>query len=225
VDAVAAPFQALPVDGLFRLLSVFEWSERKNPVGLIRAFCAAFDGDEQVALTLKVSRHPDPKQTLEYVQRALATVLAGVKPARKLPRIDIAPHLLSAAQMRQLHERCHAYVSLAHAEGWGLPPWEATLTGRPVVHTAWSAPMEFLHPQGLVACNLAPVYGMGEFVPFYDSGMNWAEPHLDDAIAKLRALRKDYRDWSENARAHRDAVLERYSLEARIAQMQVALVA
>jgi glycosyltransferase involved in cell wall biosynthesis len=225
VDAVAGDYQPPPAEGLFRLVSVFEWSERKNPIGLLRAWFAAFDGDEGAALTLKVHRHPDPKQTLDFVQAAVAAVAAAIKPARRLPRVDIAPHLLSAAQMGQLHQRSHAYLSLAHSEGWGLPPWEATLAGRPVIHTAWSAPVEFVHPQGLVACNLAPVYGMNEFVSFYEAGMNWADPHLDDAIEKLRALRRDYPAWLETARAHRDTVLQRYSLEARIAQLQAALAA
>ncbi|MEO8160202.1 MAG: hypothetical protein ABI588_02190 [Arenimonas sp.] len=225
VDAVAAPYQPAPTEGPFRLISIFEWSERKNPVGLLRAYCAAFDGDDGVALTLKISRHPDPKQTLEFAQGAVAAALAGAPPARRLPRIDISPNPLSAAQMRLLHERSHAYVSLAHSEGWGLPPWEATLAGRPVVHTGWSAPTEFVHPQGLVAHNLAPVYGMAEFVRFYDSSMNWADAHLDDAIAKLRALRRDYAGWSETARVHRETILARYSLQARVAQLQAALAA
>jgi glycosyltransferase involved in cell wall biosynthesis len=225
VDAVASPYVPPPADGSFRMLSVFEWSERKNPVGLLRAWCAAFDGDAGVALTLKVNRHADPKQTFEATQADVRRVFAGIKPKHSFPRIDITPHLLSSAQMRQLHERCHAYVSLAHSEGWGLPPWEATLAGRPVVHTAWSAPMEFVHPQGQVACNLAPVYGMNEFVPFYDNGMNWAEPHLDDAVARLRALRSDYAQWSANAQAHREQVLARYTLDARLAQLRAALAA
>jgi hypothetical protein len=225
VDAPPSPWVEPPAEGLFRLLSVFDWSARKNPLGLLRAWCAAFDGDDGVALTLKVSRHADPQQTAEFVQGELQRAVAGIRPRHSLPRIDIAPHVLSSAQMRQLHERCHAYLSLAHAEGWGLPPWEATLAGRPVIHTAWSAPMEFVHAQGQVACNLAPVYGMTEFGSFYDSAMNWAEPHLDDAIAKLRALRSDYAHWSETAQAHREEILVRYSPQARLAQLQAALAA
>jgi glycosyltransferase involved in cell wall biosynthesis len=225
VDAIDLPVEPPPADGPFRFLSVFEWSERKNPLGLLRAWCAAFDGDPDVALVLKVGRHADARQNLEFMQSELKRALAGIKPRRSFPRIDISPHLLSTAQMRQLHERCHAYVSLAHAEGWGLPPWEATLAARPVIHTAWSAPMEFVHAQGQVACHLSPVYGMAEFVPFYDNSMQWAEPHLDDAVHKLRALRHDYAAWSATAATHRETVLARYSPRARLAQLQAALAA
>ena len=106
-----------------------------------------------------------------------------------------------------------------------LPAWEATLAARPVVHTAWSAPLEFVHPQGRVACNLAPVFGMADFVPWYEGGMQWADAHLDDAVAKLRALRADYAQWTQVARAHREAMLARYALDARIVQLEAALAA
>jgi hypothetical protein len=225
VDAPDLPVAPPPTDGPFRFLSVFEWSARKNPLGLLRAWCAAFDGDPGVTLVLKASRHGDPRQNFDFMQSELQRALAGIKPRRSYPRIDVSPHLLSSAQMRQLHELCHAYVSLAHAEGWGLPAWEATLAARPVVHTAWSAPMEFVHPQGQVACHLTPVYGMSEFVPYYDNSMSWAEPHLDDAVEKLRALRRDYATWRATAAAHREEVLARYSPQARLHQLQAALTA
>jgi hypothetical protein len=83
--------------------------------------------------------------------------------------------------------------------------------------------MEFVHPQGQVACNLTPVYGMTEFVPYYDNTMQWAEPHLDDAVDKLRALRRDYAGWSATAAAHRKTILARYSPQARLQQLQAAL--
>jgi hypothetical protein len=224
VDALAPPWVAPPDAGHFRLLSVFEWSERKNPLGLLRAWCAAFDGDDGVALTLKVSRYPDPEKTFEYVQSSCgARSSASSRCARAAHRHRAARAV--GAQMRSCTSAAIAYVSLAHAEGWGLPPWEATLAGRPVLHTAWSAPMEFVHPQGQVACNLAPVYGMAEFVSFYDGSMNWADAHLDDAIDKLRALRRDYARWSEVAQAHREDILARYSPAARLAQLQAALAA
>ena len=225
VDAQAQPYAPPPAQGPFRLLSVFEWTERKNPSALLRAYCEAFDGDENATLLLKVSRHNDPAKAAAFAQAAVAATLARFPAKHRHPRIDISPNLLSAAQMRQLQQLSHAYVSLAHAEGWGLPAWEATLAARPVVHTAWSAPMEFVHAQGQVACELAPVSGMAGFVPFYEEDMRWADANVEDAVVKLRALRANYGEWTEVARAHREAMLARYSLDARIAQLDAALAA
>lgn len=222
VDATPTPVSA-PRDGPFRLFSMFQWSARKNPINMLRAYCAAFDGHDDTVLTLKVHRHADPVQSAAFVQNAINASLSRTRPRRRLPRIEIATEFFSTQKIRQLHADSHAYLSLSHAEGWGLPPWEATLAGKPVIHTGWSAPTEFIHPQGLVRCNLSPVYGMEEFVPFYDMGMNWAEPHLDDAVEKLRHLHANYRQWTQASLVHRDAVNEQFSLARRVQQLQQAM--
>ena len=140
-----------------------------------------------------------------------------------MPRIEIATEHYSSAQIRQLHADSHAFLSLSHGEGWGLPAWEATLSGKPVIHTGWSAPCEFVHEQGLLKSSLSPAYGMEEFVPYYDMGMNWGEPQLDDAIAKLRDLHANYARWFKTSREHRNVINNRYSMDRRIEQVRKAL--
>jgi glycosyltransferase involved in cell wall biosynthesis len=222
IDAAPTPV-GVPAEGPFRLLSVFQWSARKNPVGLLRAYCAAFDGASDVVLTLKVHRGNDANDSRDFVQTAVQQCLSRCRPRRGFPRIEISTEHFSNAEIGQLHANSHAFVSLSHGEGWGLPAWEATLAGKPVIHTGWSSPVEFVHEQGLVKTNLSPTYGMKDFVPFYDQAMNWGEPQLDDAIAKLRDLRENYPRWLKTSREHRNVVNNRYSLERRIDQLQRAL--
>ena len=222
VDAAPTPVSE-PAPGPLRLLSVFQWSARKNPIALLRAYCAAFDGAQDTVLVLKVHRHSDAEASREFVQKAISQSLSRCRPRRGLPRIEIATENYSSAQIQRLYASSHAFISLSHGEGWGLPAWEATLAGKPVIHTGWSAPVEFVHEQGLVKSSLSPTYGMEEFVPFYDMGMNWGEPALDDAIAKLRDLRENYARWFRTAREHRNVISNRYSLERRIEQLKQAL--
>lgn len=223
VDAIRRPAVPPPADGPFRLLSIFQWSARKNPVNLIRAYCAAFDGNEDTVLTLKTHRGMDPAENASFVRSAVNQCLSLSKARRAMPRIEVATDFFSSAQIQKLHAQSHAYVSLAHAEGWGLPAWEATLAGKPVIHTGWSAPTEFVHEQGLLKYNLSPIYGMDDFVPFYDIGMNWAEPHLDDAVARLRDLYANYAEWTRNSLAQRELVNDRFSLERRVEQVRAAI--
>jgi hypothetical protein len=224
VGLATRPTAPAPVPaGPFRLLSVFQWSARKNPVGLLRAFCAAFDGDEGVVLTLKTHRDEDPARNSAFVRNAVGQIMSRMRARRALPRVEIATDFYSAERMQQLQAASHAVVSLAHAEGWALPAWEASLAGRPVVHTGWSSPVEFVHPAGQVRHQLAPVFGMEDFVSFYDIGMRWADPDLDHAVDLFRALREDFGGWRERALAHRDVLHARYAPAARIAQLQSAL--
>jgi glycosyltransferase involved in cell wall biosynthesis len=222
IDAAPLP-QADAPEGPFRLLSVFQWSARKNPVGLLRAYCAAFDGDDSVVLTLKTHRDEDAEKSARFVGSVVDFTMARMKPRRFLPRVEIATPFYSAAQMQQLHASSHAFVSLSHAEGWGLPAWDASLAGRPVVHTAYSSPTEFVHPQGLVRSHLTPVYGMQDFANFYDIGMCWGEPDLDRAATLLRDLKARSGYWREQAAAHRLALQERYSLPRRLEALEAAL--
>jgi hypothetical protein len=222
VDAAPMPV-AEPPAGPLRLLSVFQWSARKNPIGLLRAYCAAFDGATDTVLTLKVHRQGSADASREFVQKAISQLLSRCRPRHGVPRIEIATENYSSAQIQQLYASSHAFVSLSHGEGWGLPAWEATLAGKPVIHTGWSAPVEFVHEQGLVKSSLSPTYGMQDFVPFYDVGMNWGEPALDDAIAKMRDLHDNYGRWFRTAREHRNVIGNRYSLENRVEQIKRAL--
>jgi len=222
VNAIPTPATA-PDSGPFRLLSIFQWSARKNPVNLIRAYCAAFDGNTDTVLTIKAHRDTDPKQSAVFVQNAVNFCLSRIKPRKSIPRIEIATEFFSTRQIQKLHADSHAYVSLSHAEGWGLPAWEATLAGKPVIHTGWSSPTEFVHRQGQLSYNLSPVYGMEDFVRFYDMGMNWAEPHLDDAVAKLRDLHANYAAWTRNSLAQRQLASDKFSLDRRVEQIKAAI--
>ena len=80
-----------------------------------------------------------------------------------------------------------------------------------------------MHRQGQLGYNLSPVYGMEDFVRFYDMGMNWAEPHLDDAVAKLRDLHTNYAAWTRNSLAQRQLVNDKFSLDRRVEQLKAAI--
>jgi hypothetical protein len=64
---------------------------------------------------------------------------------------------------------------------------------------------------------------MTEAIPFYDARLSWAEPHLDDAVDKLRDLHANCGDWSRDAQMQRSGLLERYSPAARQAMLKRAL--
>src|SRR5271155_4010518 len=74
----------------FNFLSIFEWTRRKAPEILLRAFLAEFKADEDVALILKIYARPDPRadilpRLLQLVERE-----AGV-PLEKAPPIIVLP--------------------------------------------------------------------------------------------------------------------------------------
>jgi glycosyltransferase involved in cell wall biosynthesis len=175
-------------DDVFLFASVFEWSDRKNPEGLVRAFRAAFAGRRDVGLLLKVGLRfgGNPKTLLASLRRLLP-------PWRSPPIYVLAQTSTSPAVLAQIYARADAYVSLHRAEGFGLCMAEAMAAGKPVVATGYSGNLEFMDDTSafLVDYDMVPIEQRLSFLRFFDPKMRWAEPKLDHAVAQLRRCVED----------------------------------
>lgn len=211
--------------GKFRFLASFQWGERKNPTALIRAFCAAFDGNPDVQLIIKSHVMANEAQSKATIEAGVKQVLDSVRVSAK-PDIKILCSIQSSHDMSKLTAACHAGISLSHGEGWGLPLWESALAGRPVITTGWSAPAEWLgndYPF-LVKHNMSPVYGGdGNMRSFFEPGMLWAEPQLDSAIDIMRHVYKNYDYACQVATTTAGSLFKKYDLQSCQAAIKSSL--
>ena len=172
------PINEFVVLVVFNVLSSFA---RKNPVAAIRAFRAAFDGDATARLIVKATY-------LDRLETAYSTVKTEISGA---DNISIITQPFTPQEMDQLYATADVVLSLHRSEGFGLVVAEAMLRGIPVIATDWSGTTDFLSfENGLpVSYRLVPASDpQGE----YDhSTQMWADPSVDDAVAKLRLLRND----------------------------------
>jgi len=183
----------------FHMMSVME---RKNPLGLIRAFKAAFREEDKVALVLKTSfgdRHPAELQKLR-------DAAAG-------SNITVIDQVFSPDEVLSLMDACDAYVSLHRSEGLGLTMAEAMLMGKPVIATNFSGNVDFMDGSNslLVPYQLVK---LGKPIPPYDADLEWAEPSVEHAA---RIMRRVYDDqaWAREIGARAKASAEaNLSLEA-----------
>jgi glycosyltransferase involved in cell wall biosynthesis len=194
----------LPEDRFLFLFMFDMWSvmERKNPLGLIRAFRQAFPIQEPVSLVIKVARgHLEP-DNLAILQRAAAEAGARV--------ID---SVMSRQEAYALMNACDAYVSLHRSEGFGLTMAEAMLMGKPVIATGYSGNLDFMAPGNSLLVDFKRVtnpHGLAN----YPRGAVWAEPSAPHAAAQLRWVYehpKESRALGARARAETSRLL---SLEA-----------
>ncbi len=182
--------------------------ERKNPLGLIRAFRRAFpDPREPATLVLKVLRERQHDEALQRLRREADS-----------SSVLIVDEILSESRLLGLINACDAYVSLHRSEGLGLTMAEAMLMGKPTIATAYSGNLDFMTPENsyLVPYRLVPVER--DWFP-YRKGWLWAEPSEEAAAARMREV-YDQRDQSrergllgmQDARDHFDmeAAGERY---------------
>jgi glycosyltransferase involved in cell wall biosynthesis len=171
-------------DDVFIVTTIFNLASsmaRKNPLGAIAAFRAAFGASREHLLVLKLSN-------TEAYQDDLAQIRAAIGEAHN---IRLITETISEPALRGLMLASDVILSLHRAEGFGLIPAAAMLLGRPVVATGWSGNLEFMSPEvsGLVSCKLIPAadsrgtYDMRQAV--------WAEPDVEDAATQLRHLATD----------------------------------
>jgi glycosyltransferase involved in cell wall biosynthesis len=200
-------FPGIP-DDVFLFASVFEWSDRKNPEGLVRAFRKAFAGRRDVGLVLKVGLRfgGDPETLLSSLRR-----LVSPRPWRSPPIYVLAQTTTSPAVLAQLYARADAYVSLHRAEGFGLCMAEAMAAGKPVVATGYSGNLEFMDASSafLVDHEMTRIAQRLSYLRFFDDKMWWAEPKLDAAVAQLRRCAFDAAARARVAARGRSTVLER----------------
>ena len=174
----AVPTPKLRGDKL-RFFTFFDFGSnihRKNPIGVIAAFKAAFVGRKDVELVIK-ARGKDTDGARRLLQRAVSGD----------PRIRVIDATFSRSQMSALMAQTDAFVSLHRSEGFGFGAAEALAHGRAVVATDWGGSTDFINEMTgyPVAYNLRPVLP-GEFK--MGEGQHWAEPSLDAAVAAMRRI-------------------------------------
>jgi glycosyltransferase involved in cell wall biosynthesis len=171
----------IPDDELL-FVAILEWSDRKNPDGLLRAFRCAFEGRRDVSLFLKAGLRfqRDPKRIVGTVSR-----IAG----SRSPRVYVCFDDMSPRALARLLRRADAYVSLHRAEGFGLTLAEAMAAGKAVIATNYSGNLEFMDRDSafLVDYRLVPVRERLTRGSWFERRSEWAEPDLDSAVEALRS--------------------------------------
>ena len=185
----------------FVFLFVFDFDsaiERKNPLGLIKAFKRAFDGTENVLLYLKSVHGNHHSQAFASVRLA----------ADGQPNIFITDAVYTREEIDALVHSCDCYVSLHRSEGFGLPIAEAMRVAKPVIVTGYSGNMDFTTPENsfLVNYRLACIEQEGP----YPKGYVWADPALDQAAEHMRYVYKNRDAAAERGRRARETVLKRF---------------
>ncbi|MBA3881171.1 MAG: glycosyltransferase family 4 protein [Chthoniobacterales bacterium] len=182
--------------------------ERKNPLGLIRAFRRAFSPDQKVTLLLKLVRGElDPAATAQLAAEAEGANIVFVN------------EVASRERALGFVEMCDCYVSLHRSEGFGLTVAEAMSLRKPVIATGYSGNLDFMDAENsfLVDYAIVPVESRG---PNYQCGGWWAEPSEEHAAALMRSVWLDRDIAAAKAQKGRARVIEQLAPTAIGRQMR-----
>ena len=148
VNYPAKKFDNLPDLGIeleydINFLTIAQFGPRKNLPNTIKWFVEEFHDDE-IGLVVKTNLAKNCHMDRLNVQNQLRGLLSQYSD-RKC-KVYLLHGDMEDDEIHSLyvHKQIHALISLAHGEGFGLPIFEATYSGMPVICNGWSGQCDFI---------------------------------------------------------------------------------
>lgn len=198
----------------YKFYSIFQWTERKNPKGLLKAYLTAFTDKDPVALILKTYRSNYSDSEESKVMAEIEEIRRDVGGKRQ-PRVLVIPDMLSRAQILALHRLGDCFSLIHRSEGFGLPHFEACMMGKPVITTNYSANLEFTKPNNsyLVNHGMVPVGNM-PWIKWYRDNMVWADPDVNHCRTLMRHVYTNQTEARKKGLLAREHVKKNFSWQA-----------
>lgn len=217
-----------PANTPFSFYSCFQWGERKNPIGLIRAYWAEFSGRDDVVLKLKLYLKDQDQAELQRIQSEIALLKRQTR-LRHYPRIEIIHQHMAEEEILGFHKSGDCYVSASRGEGLGLGAVVAMGLGKPCILSLTSGHLDFALTQGAssgvygVPCSRAPSMSVGNYAPFYEGTNWWSEPDLGVLGGSMQAVMADQKRAAERGQLGAKCVRELYDFKTNSENMMAGL--
>ena len=148
-------FEKIPEQ--FCFLFVGHWlpgadgQDRKNIYSLVKVFLNTFKGTSlkskaKPALILKTNNGQPSISNVHRIKKVIERCKKRIG-GHNFPNIYILDGDLTNEEMNSVynHPQVKSHVSFTHGEGFGRPLLEACVSGKPIIASAWSGHMDFLH--------------------------------------------------------------------------------
>ena len=219
------PYLTNLVEEPFAYLFVGHWMnaqlghDRKDVGMLVHTFFNTFKNKKnKPALVLKTSSAgfsmTERDQIIDKV-RQVQDIFKEQGYNGKFPNVYVLNGDLTEQEMNELynHPKIKAMVSFTHGEGFGLPMLEFTSTGKPVICSNYSGPVDFLHPD---YSELLP----GKMIKIDRSAQNewitdseWFQVSYPYAGQLLNSVFENYDKYLERSRKHPKYTKDNFSFE------------
>lgn len=187
----------IPNEGTYRFYSIYQWTKRKNPEALFRAYFNEFSADDNVMLVVK-TYGPSAFSDRRWIKEAIIDMKQ--KSGSTAP-VYLFGELMTPQQINAIHPQCHCYVYAGRSEGWNIPLVEAMAYGKQIITSKTGGIADWINDDNgyIIPHELIPIDTAGQaWGSFYQSNppQHWGEVKIEDV---QQAMRKAYTDYkSEN---------------------------
>ena len=188
----------------FNFLNVSQWGPRKNIENTIRWWVEEFKDEPRAGLIIKANYVNDSLMDYKHLKGTMRDFLAQY-PDRKC-KVYILHGDMSREQMSWLysHEKVKANINIAHAEGFGLPIFEAAYHGMPNITIGWSGQMDYLRHNNKdyfssVRYTIGPIQDQAVWNGVLEKDSLWAYADEDSYKQKCRDMFERHDHWKSLA--------------------------
>jgi len=204
----------LPINGLKSLnfVSMFHFGERKAPDILIKAFCKAFSGNDDVTLTIHAL---SMKHILEQEKLTIGQWIDNITGKKfDKPTILVTTNFLEDRLIPDFLRNFDVFVLPTRGEGFGLPALEAGALGIPSIVTGYSGITDIVDDSSgwLIDYKLTDI--PLQYLPYFQNyiGGKWAEPDEDHLVEIFRQLYNNRESIKEKSKRAWEKA-QQYSVE------------
>lgn len=168
-----------------KFYSIFEWTERKNPVALLTAYFQAFQNAEKVSLSIKTYVDNFDKKKHEEIDHTIRKLKAKLN-LSYYPPVYLYRNLMDRQQIYRFHKTFDIFVSAHRGEGWGIPQMEALLSNHPIISTGCGGIHEYLTDNVdafLTEYKLVALSENTRNQQWYQADQKWADVDILDLIS------------------------------------------
>jgi SAM-dependent methyltransferase/glycosyltransferase involved in cell wall biosynthesis len=199
----------------FCFLFVFDYRSvfrRKNPLGVVEAFCRAFEPGAGPSLVIKSICGDEFPAERERLESAI----------RERPEIHLIDEMIPAGAKNAMVANCDCYVSLHRSEGLGLTMAEAMYFSKPVIATGYSGNLDFMTGRNsyVVPHTMAEI---GPDAAPYPPDKTWAEPDLDVAAELMRKVFEEPAEAAQRGRIAAEDIRRTHSPRAAREALELRL--
>ena len=132
------------------------------------------------------------------------------------PNVYIIHGDLTAEEINGLynHPKVKAHISFTKGEGFGRPLLEASISGKPVIASAWSGQLDFLNPDftTLLPGDLQNVHKSAQWKGVINEGSKWFYVNYNIAETVIRDLFSNYDRYKKLGEQQAQYSIDNFSL-------------